>query len=111
LPGFSDNIRLTEHNTLLVPFSIARDKKSLLEVLGKLPLVRKLFSYFINFREIFKIVPKYGLIAEYDLNGQLLKSWHDPTGLVVESSSEIGLHDNKLYLGSFYIDYIAVLDY
>ncbi len=111
MPGFSDNIRLTEHKTLLVPFSIARDGKSLLEVLGKLPFIRKFLSYFINFGEIFKIVPKYGLIAEYDLNGKLLKSWHDPTGSVVESSSEVQLHDNKLYLGSFYIDYIAVVDY
>jgi hypothetical protein len=111
LPGFSDNIRLTKHNTLLVPFAIARDKNSLLEVLGRLPLIRNFLSYCINFREIFKIVPKYGLIAEYDLNGRLIKSWHDPTGLVVESSSEIELHNNKLYLGSFYIDYMAVVDY
>ncbi len=113
LPGFSDNLRLTDHNTLLVPFTVVRNNRfgSLLDLFGKSPTVRKIFSYFINFREFFKIVPKYGLIAEYDLNGNPLKSWHDPTGKVIESSSHVELHENKLYIGSFYIDYIGVIEY
>lgn len=56
-------------------------------------------------------MPKYGLLAEYDLNGRLLKTWHDPTGKVVEEITAATLHNGKIYMGSFYIDYIAVVDY
>lgn len=62
-------------------------------------------------REVLRIHPKYGLLAEYDMNGKILKSWHDPTGKVVECTTNAIIHDNKLYLGSFYNDFIAVVDY
>jgi hypothetical protein len=55
--------------------------------------------------------PKYGLICEYDFNGNLLRSWHDPTGRVIQSVAGVTEHNNKLYLSSFYHDYIGVLDY
>jgi hypothetical protein len=57
------------------------------------------------------MIPKYGLVVEFDLNGNALRSWHDPTGKVIESVSHVQSHNNKLYLGSFYIDYIGVVDY
>lgn len=54
LPGFSDTIRLTDHNTLLVPFALVRYSKlfSLLDLLGKYPFIRKLIGVvnkFYNF--------------------------------------------------------------
>jgi hypothetical protein len=58
-----------------------------------------------------KIVPKYGLIVEYDLSGRIVKSWHDPTGRVVESASIAVVHNDKIYIGSYYGSYIAVVDY
>ena len=83
LPGFGDNLRLTERQTLLVPFAIVKNYD-----LGT-----------------------YGLIAEYDLNGKPLKSWHDPTGKTVQGASQATLYQNKLYLGSLFLDYVAVVDY
>jgi hypothetical protein len=83
LPGYGDNIRLTEQQTLLVPFAIVKNYD-----LGK-----------------------YGLLAEYDLNGKPLKSWHDPTGKIVQGSSQAFIYENKLYLGSLLLDYVAVVDY
>lgn len=62
-------------------------------------------------RYLFKILPKYGLLAEYDLSGKPLRSWHDPTGKVVECVTAAAIFKNKLYLGSFYNDFIAVVDY
>jgi hypothetical protein len=56
-------------------------------------------------------VPKYGLVLEYDLNGKLLKSWHDPTGKTISVISHAELHNNKIYLGSFHNDFIGVVDY
>ncbi len=56
-------------------------------------------------------LPKYGLAAEYDLNGNILRSWHDPTGERIEVVTCITEHKNKLYIGSFFHDYIGVIDY
>lgn len=56
-------------------------------------------------------MPKYGLLVEYDLNGQVLRSWHDPTGVMVQSTTCAAISNNKIYIGSFYNDFIAVVDY
>lgn len=56
-------------------------------------------------------LPKYGLLVEYDLSGKPIKSWHDPSGKAIESVTNAVIHKNKLYLGSFYIDFIGVVDY
>ena len=57
------------------------------------------------------LIPKYALAVEYDFKGNILKSWHDPSGKFIECVTCVTLHNDKLYLGSFYIDYIAVVDY
>jgi hypothetical protein len=57
------------------------------------------------------VMPKYGLVVEYDLEGNIVRSWHDPTGKVVNSNTNVVLYHNKLYVGSFYHDHISVLDY
>lgn len=59
----------------------------------------------------YKVLPKYGLLVEYDLNGNILRSWHDTTGKTVGSTSNAAFHKNKLYIGSYYSDFIAVVDY
>ena len=57
------------------------------------------------------IIPKYGLVAEYDMSGNVINSWHDPSGKVVPSASTATLRANELYLGSFHADFISVIDY
>lgn len=113
MPGFGDTIRLTDHNTLLVPFAATRhDKfKSLLDMFGEWPYLRSLMSSVFNLRKILLALPKYGLLAEYDLNGNLLKSWHDSTGQTVECTTNAVIYDKKIYIGSYYNDFIAVIDY
>lgn len=114
LPGFGDTIRLSDHNTLFVPFALARNpaNPSLLDSMGEYPLVRSLLPAVLDFHElVIKFGPKYGLAAEYDLNGKVLKSWHDPGGARVDLITSMVVHDGKLYLGSFVNDFIAVIEY
>ena len=56
-------------------------------------------------------LPKYGMLIEYDLNGKILKSWHDASGQKIECITNAELHGNKIYLGSFYNNFIGVVDY
>lgn len=64
-----------------------------------------------NLRRLVLLSPKYGLVTEYDLNGKPIKSWHDPTGKTIECTTNAAIYGNKLYLGSYYNDFIAVVDY
>ena len=89
LPGHADNIRLTEHGTLFIPFALLRQSMT---------------------RQV--ELPKYGLLVEYDLNSRKpIRSWHDPSGQIIEAISHAELFNKKIYLGSIYIDYIGVVDY
>ncbi len=56
-------------------------------------------------------MPKYGLIAEFDLNKNILKTWHDTNGEKVNQITNAVLHNNKIYMGSFDKNYISVVDY
>ena len=85
IPGGGDNLRITNRNTVLVPFEGVENTPQ-----------------------------GYSLIAEYDLKGMPLRSWHDPTGKLISlGSSQMTLYKNKLYLGSSSpnVDFIAVVDY
>jgi hypothetical protein len=84
LAGGSDNVRISDQGTLFVPFALVN-------------------GYFENNKP-------YGLAAEYDLNGTVIRSWHDPNGTKIDQTTHIELYGNKLYFGSFSGDGMAVLD-
>jgi hypothetical protein len=46
MPGFGDTIRLTDHDTLLVPFASARNAlhSSALDMIGEYPFIRSLVT-------------------------------------------------------------------
>ncbi|RNA34547.1 Adipocyte plasma membrane-associated, partial [Brachionus plicatilis] len=86
-PGFGDTIRLTDNKTLIVPIAVARISKfySILDFLGTWPSIRNFIGKIFDFGYLFFLFPKYGLLAEYDLKGNALNSWHDPSGKIVEN--------------------------
>ena len=59
----------------------------------------------------YKMIPKYGLLVEYNLNGDIIRSWHDPTGLKIAGTASATVHKGKVYIGSYYSDFIGVVDY
>jgi sugar lactone lactonase YvrE len=114
LPGFGDTLRSTDKGTLMVPIAIARNSwhSNILDLTGKYPFIRQFLGYFINFHNLMTVTPKYGLLLEYDMKGNLIKSWHDPTGKTIDCITNAAIGpDGKVYLGSFYNDFIAVVDY
>lgn len=54
-------------------------------------------------------MPHYGLVIELEKDGgHIVRSLHDPEGLVVPSTSQVTEYNNHLYLGSYYLEHIAV---
>ena len=77
-------------------------------------MIENILFKFINFRYLIlssNVLPKYGLLAEYSLDGKLIKNWADPTGKVVQVTTNAIIYDKKLYMGSYYNDFIAYVDY
>lgn len=76
-----------------------------------MPKFNNYFFKFLNVKYLFGVFPKYGLIAEYDLHGKPLKSWHDPSGKVIECTTAGAIYKDKLLLGSFYNKFLGLIDY
>ncbi|RNA35311.1 adipocyte plasma membrane-associated [Brachionus plicatilis] len=108
IPGFGDTIRLTQNKTLLVPFASVRP--SILDYLAEWPNLRNIMFKILNFKYLFKILPKYGLLAEYGMDGVAIRSWHDPKGVKIECTTAGAIYDNKLYLGSFYNSFLGIVN-
>ncbi len=60
LPGSPDNIRKTDHNTLLVPLVIARSSDLIrttpLDLLGEYPFVRKILSMVREIKKLKRVL-------------------------------------------------------
>lgn len=116
LPGFGDTLRLTENNTLIVPFFRVRKAgiPSIHDFIDENPIVQSLLYKDENVKILSdafdKDSLKYGLVAEYDLNGTVLRSWHDTTGERIECVTNANIYKNKMYLGSYYNTFIGVID-
>lgn len=116
IPGLGDTIRFSDHDTLLVPIAVLRRSKytSVMDLLGKYPKIRSFLFSILNIRQImlsYSILPKYGLLIEYDLKGKVVKSWHDPTGKIISGTASAAIFNKKIYIGSYYSDFIATVDY
>jgi hypothetical protein len=59
----------------------------------------------------YKVIPKYGLLLEYNLNGEIVRSLHDPSGLKIAGTASAAVNKGKIYIGSYYSDFIGVTDY
>uniref|UniRef100_A0A0N5AYH3 Str_synth domain-containing protein n=1 Tax=Syphacia muris TaxID=451379 RepID=A0A0N5AYH3_9BILA len=84
LPGYPDNIRLTENGDLWVPMGGVRftDDSWL--------TLRPYLLFTISFTNFTYVSPKYGLALIVDSHsGEIKKSFHDPTGVHVPSISQV----------------------
>ena len=91
--------------TVSVPSNQVRDR--ILDLLLPYPGVRRLVT--LQPEKLQPQPKRYGLIAEVDASGTLLRTLHDPTGRLAMITG-IREHGGRLYLGSLTEPSIAVLD-
>jgi sugar lactone lactonase YvrE len=96
LPGFPDNINITEHGTVWVALPTPRIAS--VDQMAPKPFLRKLTMRLPQFMH--PAPTRYGLAVELAADGTPIRSLHDPTGDVafVTSVMERG---SELYLGSY----------
>lgn len=113
LPGLPDNVRLSQQNTFYV--GLANPRKpgqfNLLDTLGPLPWLRKIVMSSIPEKFLARVFglahAHYGLVVELDTSGNIINSYHDPTGKVIADVSQVSDNKEYLYLGSFRANFIA----
>uniref|UniRef100_A0A8R1I3Y8 Adipocyte plasma membrane-associated protein n=1 Tax=Caenorhabditis japonica TaxID=281687 RepID=A0A8R1I3Y8_CAEJA len=110
LPGYPDNIRLTKSGHLLVPIPSHRSEEdrtleqnpSLREFLTKI-LAPQALNYVANY-----FTDSDGLVLKVNTEtGQVIESYHDPTGKIEAISIAIDDGKGKMLLGSDVNYYIA----
>jgi sugar lactone lactonase YvrE len=105
LPGFPDNINLSERGTVWVALPSPRAES--LDAAGPRPFLRKVMMRLPKSMQPAPI--RYGLVVEVSADGEVVRSLHDPSGDVafVTSVMERG---QELYLGSHLMGSIAVIE-
>lgn len=56
---------------------------------------------------LMKLIQKHAMIIELDSSGRIVRSLHDPKGLVTTSVSSVLDLGDKLLLGSYFAPYIV----
>ncbi|KAL3096042.1 hypothetical protein niasHS_005801 [Heterodera schachtii] len=116
LPGFPDNIRLSAARRSFYVALFGHRSKDLPDAfdwLGPRPWARKILGELImafpaSFRPFVYSLAPYGIALEIDLNGNILRSFHDEEGEVIQRISQVcDDGGDYLYLASFENDYIG----
>uniref|UniRef100_A0A915M991 Strictosidine synthase conserved region domain-containing protein n=1 Tax=Meloidogyne javanica TaxID=6303 RepID=A0A915M991_MELJA len=115
LPGFPDNIRISSSGTSFYVAMFSHRNAAnpdLFQRLGDWLMTRKVLGM------LFRIFPStivellfnrgYGIAIEIDLDGKIIRSFHDPQGTIINDISQLADDGGEfIYLASFDNNYIG----
>uniref|UniRef100_A0A0N5CGE8 Str_synth domain-containing protein n=1 Tax=Strongyloides papillosus TaxID=174720 RepID=A0A0N5CGE8_STREA len=117
LPGNPDNIRLSKSGkSFYVALAMKRsiEKPSIFDKLNNGYFARSIRNFLAStltdwlIIKIENIVTHPGtLFLELDLDGNIIKSYHDNKGRTLPGVTEVAEDDKYFYMGSFYVDYLV----
>lgn len=105
LPGFPDGLDKSSAGTYWVSLASPR-KKEVDTIYHPRPWLKRILMYL---PEVVRPSPtRYGLILKIDIQGNILNSYHDTSGEILWSITNVFEDDNHLYLGSLFNDAVGV---
>mmetsp|Transcript_1295 Transcript_1295/g.1668 ORF Transcript_1295/g.1668 Transcript_1295/m.1668 type:complete len:393 (-) Transcript_1295:1417-2595(-) len=118
LPGTGDNFRLstiTPANKSCAPFcfwfglgSTYSQPFNLLNFVQEKPNLRTFLVGILPYRAFVELIPKAGILAVFDSEGNILEFYHDPGGTNIGPwFSEAHSFGDFIYFGSWYNPYLA----
>uniref|UniRef100_A0A3P8TKS8 Zgc:194209 n=1 Tax=Amphiprion percula TaxID=161767 RepID=A0A3P8TKS8_AMPPE len=112
--GYPDNIRLSDHGTFLVGITTPRFWKFLppfLDMIAPYPAVKRfLAKQVIPLSAYNLLLPRYALVLELGLEGDIVATLHDPEGRLTWAISDVFQHRGRTYLGSTDLPFLPVLE-
>ena len=106
LPGFPDNVRTNKDGEFWVAIYHRRFMYS--HILGLYPKLRKFILKLPIPTKIQLRGKLHALVVKYSPEGKLLQVLEDSEGKVVKAVSEVEERDDKLWLGSVLMPFVAV---
>ncbi|XP_034529553.1 adipocyte plasma membrane-associated protein [Notolabrus celidotus] len=111
--GYPDNIRLSDHGTFLVGITTTRFRKLMppfLDLIAPYPAIKRFLAKVIPLNLYNVILPRYALVLELGLDGQIVGTLHDPEGRLTWAVSDVFQHRGRTYLGSTDLPFLPVLE-
>ncbi|XP_029351187.1 adipocyte plasma membrane-associated protein [Echeneis naucrates] len=111
--GYPDNIRLSDHATFLVGITTTRFRKltpPFLDMIAPYPAVKRFLAKVIPQSWYNVLLPRYALVLELGLDGELVGTLHDPEGRLTWAISDVFQHRGRTYLGSTDLPFLPVLE-
>lgn len=108
LPGLPDNITPSSKGGYWIGFAAARYRGAL-DIMAGLPWLRAQIFKSGLIGPVKALVQKHGMIVELDANGRIVRSLHDPHGVVATSATTVLDLGDTLLVGSYYAPYIVVI--
>lgn len=111
--GYPDNIRLSDHGTFLVGITTPRFRKFMppfLDMIAPYPAIKRFLAKVVPLSWYNIMLPKYALVLELGLDGNVLGSHHDPEGRLTWAISDVFQHRGRTYLGNTELPFLPVLD-
>ncbi|KAK2859137.1 hypothetical protein Q5P01_003757 [Channa striata] len=111
--GYPDNIRLSDHGTFLVGITTPRFRKLIppfLDMIAPYPAVKRFLGKVIPLSWYDLFLPRYALVLELGMDGELVGSLHDPEGRLTWAVSDVFQHRGRTYLGNTDLPFLAVLE-
>uniref|UniRef100_A0AC34PZP5 Strictosidine synthase conserved region domain-containing protein n=1 Tax=Panagrolaimus sp. JU765 TaxID=591449 RepID=A0AC34PZP5_9BILA len=112
LPCFPDNIRNNLKGNFFVACGSTRipDQFGFMDFIASSPNLRRLILAMtpgkLGILVFVATIQNYGLFLELDGNGQIIDSWHDPTGKI-KLISQVTETSDAIYLGSYAHEFLA----
>ncbi len=103
LPGFPDNINSGPESTFFV--GLVSKRAEILDELSTKPFMRKLIWRLPEFMK--PAAENYGFIIQLDANGDIIKTWQDPSGAYPLTTGAIAPGDGWMYISSLGADYLG----
>ncbi|XP_026218627.1 strictosidine synthase family protein [Anabas testudineus] len=111
--GYPDNIRLSDHRTFLVGITTPRFQKLMppfLDMIAPYPAVKRFLAKVIPLSWYSLLLPRYALVLELGLDGELVGTLHDPEGRLTWAISDVFQHQGRTYLGNTDLPFLPVLE-
>jgi len=109
IPGLPDNIQAAKGPyTGSYWLALVRSRSLLLDVAHPYPRLKQLFSLVPESVRL-RLARPYGLVLLLDSNGNIQRSFHDPTGNVVASVTSANQIGRELYLGNIEYSFMNIL--
>ncbi|KAM6895680.1 adipocyte plasma membrane-associated protein [Xenentodon cancila] len=111
--GYPDNIRLSDHRTFLVGITTPRFRRFLppfLDMIAPYPAVKRFLAKVVPLNWYNLLLPRYALVLELGLDGQLVGTLHDPEGRLTWAISDVFQHRGRTYLGNTDLPFLPILE-